>query len=255
MIHLQKNVPDIYYTHSRDFQFIGRLFDVILNSIKTNSEQVSHLPISELLNNRLLDLLSLTIGFKSRHKYNLKQLQALCSVFFSALKAKGTLSSLDAAAQTIVTADGETTMCEVAILNAEKPWEITIFIPSTLSDTNLLKDILYYILPAGCSCSIVKELRESVHSTSNIYFKDEPAIYGRGNVNWVEDKGQPWGEDKQTTDQYLSIVPKVNVEGLLDNTAKATPGLLVNSTVVRTIPLEDSDNTDINSSNTIDNNN
>ena len=40
MIRLQDMTPSVYYDQSRDFQFIGRLFDVVLNSVKTNADMV-----------------------------------------------------------------------------------------------------------------------------------------------------------------------------------------------------------------------
>ena len=44
MIRLQDLVPNVYYEKSRDFQFIGRLFDIVLNSVKTNSDTLYNLP-------------------------------------------------------------------------------------------------------------------------------------------------------------------------------------------------------------------
>ena len=40
MIKLQDMTPDVYYNQSRDFQFIGRLYDIVLNSVKTNADLI-----------------------------------------------------------------------------------------------------------------------------------------------------------------------------------------------------------------------
>ena len=74
MIRLQDLTPDVYYRKSRDFQFIGRLYDVVLNSVKTNADLINILPVSSLQQDqKLTELLLLTLGFQSKHKYNLVQ--------------------------------------------------------------------------------------------------------------------------------------------------------------------------------------
>ena len=40
MIKLQELTPSVYYEQSRDFQFIGRLYDIVLNYIKTNADNL-----------------------------------------------------------------------------------------------------------------------------------------------------------------------------------------------------------------------
>ena len=45
MIKLQNYTPEIYYKESRDFQFIGRLYDLVLNSIKTEVDLLYYLPL------------------------------------------------------------------------------------------------------------------------------------------------------------------------------------------------------------------
>ena len=44
MIKLRNLTPDVYYNESRDFQFIGRLFDVVLNSVKTEADLLYNVP-------------------------------------------------------------------------------------------------------------------------------------------------------------------------------------------------------------------
>ena len=39
MIKLQNLTPEVYYKESRVFQFIGRLYDIVLNSVKTETDE------------------------------------------------------------------------------------------------------------------------------------------------------------------------------------------------------------------------
>ena len=55
MIKLQDYTPDIYYSESRDFQFIGRLFDLVLNYVKTNVDIGAYLSWYDQIN-RLGDI-------------------------------------------------------------------------------------------------------------------------------------------------------------------------------------------------------
>jgi hypothetical protein len=54
MIKLQNYTPEIYYKESRDFQFIGRLFDLVLNAVKTDADLLYHIPLSTDSDEKLL---------------------------------------------------------------------------------------------------------------------------------------------------------------------------------------------------------
>ena len=91
MIKLQDLTPEVYYKESRDFQFLGRLYDLVLNSVKTESELIYNLPLSPNVNEKMLELLTLTLGFKPKHQYNSKQLYAICSVLSEIIRNKGSI--------------------------------------------------------------------------------------------------------------------------------------------------------------------
>ena len=73
MIKLQNLTPVVYYDQSRDFQFIGRLYDLVLNYIKTNAANLYNLPSGKNMDEQLLNLLALTLGFKPKKNYNSKK--------------------------------------------------------------------------------------------------------------------------------------------------------------------------------------
>ena len=153
MIRLQDYTPDVYYKQSRDFQFIGRLFDVVLNSIKTNADMIYDIPSSDAAGSKLIDLLALTLGFKSIHAYSVNQLAAVCSVLPTILRNKGNITALHIVCQTVLTAEGITSGYFIDDIDPET-FTLNLYIPQALSDINLLKDLLFYILPAGITVSI-----------------------------------------------------------------------------------------------------
>lgn len=154
MIKLQNLTPEVYYKQSRDFQFIGRLYDIVLNYIKTNAANLSNLPVSPNMNEQLLNLLAFTLGFKPKKNYNSKQLLAICSVLPEIMKHKGSLQSVLVAVNALLTAEGITQALDYTIIPKQS---ITIYVSQQLSDLNLLADVLDYVLPAGLSCNIVRE--------------------------------------------------------------------------------------------------
>ena len=157
MIKLQDLTPNIYYQQSRDFQFIGRLYDIVLNMAKTNASLIYNVPLNDNTDSRLIDLMALTLGFRSKHNYSIKQLTALCSAFSTIIKNKGNLQAIELAGNTLVNAEGITDefKCEFD----EDNYLLQVFIPEKFSDTSLLRDLLNYILPAGIQVRLITEAK------------------------------------------------------------------------------------------------
>ena len=183
MIKLQDYTPEVYYKQSRDFQFIGRLYDLVLNSVKTNADMIYDIPSSDAAGSKMIDLLTLTLGFKARHNYNVKQLAAICSILPTVLKNKGTLGAIKMACQALLNAEGITDSAEILadwVVNPENIFNIIIYIPPALSDLSLLLDLLSYILPAGISCEIYRAIKvDTPTPKTTIKSKDLPQVYER----------------------------------------------------------------------------
>ena len=94
MIKTQKMTPEVYYNKSRDFQLFGRLYDVIFNYLKNNVSAVTDITTNLNPNQKILELMCNTLGFKTTHIYDNEQLSALCSIFLQCMKAKGTAKSV-----------------------------------------------------------------------------------------------------------------------------------------------------------------
>lgn len=174
MIKLQDLTPEIYYTQSRDFQFIGRLYDVVLNYVKTNATNLYNLPVGQNMDEQLLNLLALTLGFKPNKHYNSKQLLAICSALPTILKHKGSIEALVLAANALLTAEGIKQPLDYTI---KSTGEITLYVAQELTDLSLLMDLFDYLLPAGVDCEVIKESQALSNATTTIHLTDTVRIY------------------------------------------------------------------------------
>ena len=173
MIKLQDLTPSIYYEQSRDFQFIGRLYDIVLNYVKTNADNLYTLPIGKNMDEKLLNLLAFTLGFQSKHHYNSKQLLAICSVLPLILKNKGSLNAILIAVNSILYAEGINQALDYEFKNNN----LVLYLSQDLSDLTLLKDIMIYILPAGIGCDMIKEIQSVNKIETILTTTDEVTVY------------------------------------------------------------------------------
>ena len=224
LIKFQDLTPEVYYKRSRDFQYIGRLFDLVLNNAKMNTDIISSLPLNPDMDPRLLDLLALTLGFKSKHEYNTKQLAALCSIFPFVLRNKGSKLAIETACNALLNAEGITKEALIEVKNQT----VSIFLPSELSDLNLLKDLLNYILPAGMSCSLVQEATlVPPSSTTLVNYQDYVVNY----TNTSKESKDLW--DEVTSKSIILKQTGTNATSAKEQRAKDHAGVFVNTSIVR----------------------
>lgn len=155
MIKTQELTPSYYYNTSRDFQLLGRIYDVVFNYIKSNIDTISTLPLSENSPLALVDLLCTTVGFKRIHDYTSRELKALCSVFPYILRNKGSLKSIELVISILCRVNNIKDTSSISI-DSNDPWNLIIYIPSSIADYTLLLDVFDYILPVGMTYSIIR---------------------------------------------------------------------------------------------------
>ena len=170
MIKLENSTPSVYYQMSRDFQFIGRLYDIVLNSCKTDIDSINGLPNSDNMNEILLNLLADTLGFKATKNYNYTQLYAICNALPIILKNKGSLKALFTAVNALLRAESIKDTMDYSY-NTDTNC-LTLFIPEQLSDITIIYDLFDYLIPAGVSVDVIRELKETVPLTTTFYLRD-----------------------------------------------------------------------------------
>lgn len=238
IIKFQDLTPEVYYKKSRDFQFIGRLFDIALNNSKMNIDAISALPIDTSMDSKLLDLLALTLGFKSKHEYNIKQLAAICSILPTILRKKGSIDAIRSTCNALLNAEGITNMATVEVQGTT----LTISIPPELSDLNLLKDLLTYILPAGMSCSITQETLITIdnattkigHNSTIVYYMQED---NRASII-IRQTGDNTREKEYNYDVNQLINPRSITNGTFNGFGRFTDNGIVRQTEIQSKSTE-----------------
>jgi hypothetical protein len=227
MIKLQNYTPEIYYKESRDFQFIGRLFDLVLNDLKTNADLLGHIPLSPNSDDKLLELLALTLGFKPRHQYNAKQLKAVCSVFMEILRHKGSIQALRIACEALFNAMDIDQAFDYSFTKDKANTELNLYISSEFEDIAILNDLLAYVLPAGMSCNIIKELHIVTDSNTNIGVKNT--------ATWSAVDSNQYSQitrlSEDSTDLPTNTIKTGDaIKAIITGT---TPGFSVNSEIIK----------------------
>lgn len=222
MIKLETLVPKVYNNQSRDFQLLSSLYDLVLNSIKTNADLIYNCPLSDNSDQRLIDLMTLTLGFNSKHNYNIVQLTALCNAFAYIIRHKGSIEGIITACNTLVSSEGISKTIEYDI--SPDNTDLTLYVPQEISDVNLLKDLLVYILPAGMSCNIIKETRETRNAIAEVGFTQSVEPYSNENINSPENSWLFVPTTKDISDAF-----DTNNQGLL----KDIPGIIGNTTIYK----------------------
>ena len=171
MINFYKQVPTIYSSTSRDFQYLSWLINVVLNSVKHNIDDIYYLPSSKT-DSSLAELLALTLGFKVRRNYDQTQLISLASILPSILKNKGSLRAVQIAGNALVRSSGATGSFDVTVEDGQ----LEVIFPRELIDITLFMDILPYILPAGMSCRVIRKTVKDINVNTKVDYAEE--IFG-----------------------------------------------------------------------------
>jgi hypothetical protein len=184
MIKLRDLTPNVYYNESRDFQLLGRLFDTVLNEAKTNVDLLYNLPFSEDSSEETLELWALTLGLQNTQNYDATQLRAICGVFPQMLKAKGSLRAIELACKALFYAEGSTSAFSVEQVKKNNVITgIKIFVPSELKGITILQSVLNYIIPAGLSCSILRNEVLKSESLTAVNMQSKVKYYLEQNLN------------------------------------------------------------------------
>lgn len=185
MIKSQKLVPQVLVRESRDYQLLLRLFDAVINSSKTYTDLIKGLPLSANVDSsKLLDLVALTVGFESKHSYDLTSLYYLCTAFKKLLRYKGTRVALEEIVNIALRAQNISKNAEIEIItdrlseSNEGPslyryYQVNLYVPYELTNTTLLEDLLDYVLPSGFLYRIIPvEMPDnSKISDNNVHLK------------------------------------------------------------------------------------
>ena len=154
MIKTQLLVPNVYYRDSRDFQFLGRLYDYIFNYLKASIDSMNTFPLNNTDQTTFYELILRTLGFFVQGNYDMNNLRGVASSYSHIIKNKGSLTGITSAVITVLRAQGIGEKVSITInkdYNNQNVLTVRVGVRDLLSsdELNLLDEIFNYILPAG----------------------------------------------------------------------------------------------------------
>ena len=148
---VENMVPGIYYRESRDFAYIGRVFEILFNYMKTGADNINTVLTDKYISSNLLDLYANTLGFDPKHEYDDTDLYYILSGFSTMIKHKGSIDAIKIALQLMFNSQNisNTNLWALIAIDPTDQHNIILKIPETFSDVILLEDLFDYILPTG----------------------------------------------------------------------------------------------------------
>jgi hypothetical protein len=234
MIKFANQVPSVYPNASRDFQYLGWLIDIVLNSVKHNVDDLYNLPDNKA-DAKLTELLAMTLGFKVKRNYDQNQLKALVAALPRILKYKGTKAAVDMAGNALIAASGAS-----GIFSSEiKDGVLEVTFPVSLVDISLFTDLLNYILPAGMTFHIIRKNEIKYNKSTEVGFDTTYT------AAWISDIDREANEKglsnmfKGTISQHSDFANFISIKNE-DGTIINLPNIgLLNNTI---IPIINEDN-------------
>lgn len=208
MIKTQNLVPYIYYKESRDFQLLGRLYDIIFNYLKLNIDSIDAPELINTSENNFVELSLNTLGFFAKRNYNVEELKALCFTYSEIIKNKGNLTSIETLIKTIFRSIKNKSKYNIILeQTGEFKNRPTIIIKiknnSSNQQTSLIEEVLDYIIPAGVDYYIENISIENEFLPLSINLNE--------NLGVKKDKG---AELSSLNDNENSYVEEVNIPNL-----------------------------------------
>lgn len=171
MFRLENNVPHVYVNESRDFQLMCRLFDAAFSSVKYSTDSLRHVSETSQCNDALLDLLRYKLGLFKSLSCTKDQLRMILEVFPYVTRKKGSIQAVAAVLNLFHRMFGEgNPPPEFNIYTISQDKQLVITFPYDLKNTQLLVELLMYVLPAGIFTSV--EIVVATRPTMTLYAND-----------------------------------------------------------------------------------
>lgn len=170
MIRSTEQTPKYYSRNSRDFQLLCRLFDAAFNTPNYRADTIVNNYTEHLVDGSVLELLAGTLNFKQIRTYQYDDLQKIVFIFKWLIREKGTKWAIKKLVNAITNVYGiENDYTEMIEFGKN---EVSIYLPKVIEDTNIVYDVLDYILPVGYIVKIYQSDFETSKDTDELLYWD-----------------------------------------------------------------------------------
>lgn len=159
MIWLEKNVPPIYPSDSRDFQVFLRAYNLVFNMVKQDIDTLMYLTDTELCESKVLPLLKTKLGFFTNYPISDEMLRGILAGFPSMVKNKGSLEAIQQAVNIFLKVLNIKAEIVIKVVGAEAEiikggievddHTVLIAINSAIHNFYILEELFKYIMPVG----------------------------------------------------------------------------------------------------------
>ena len=159
MIWLERNVPPVYPSDSRDFQVFLRAYNFIFNMVKQDTDTLRYLTDTELCESKILPLLKTKLGFFTNYPINDDMLRGILAGFPSMVKNKGSIEAIQQAVNIFLKVLNIKAEIVIKVVGAEAEiikggievddHTILIAINSAIQNFYILEELFKYIMPVG----------------------------------------------------------------------------------------------------------
>lgn len=185
LFRISEHVPDVYPRKSRDFQLFCAVFDIVFGYLKYNIDSIRNITDTEYCNQKLIPLLQTKLGFYSDISIPSEDLRLILKAFPFLVKNKGSLTGITGALRIFLKVIGSDAEYEVKVINKvyssdgkyleDESYIINIATSEVLTNTDVLDQILKYVVPAGY---IVKYTYKNTSDTiTKIDYADKTRIH------------------------------------------------------------------------------
>ena len=151
IIRTKNNVPQVYVSESRDFQIFTRVLDFVQNGLKFDIDSMVNVLSTNDISEEYIEYLKSKVGFFSDRFYDDTTLRKTLSAMPHILKHKGSKLGVEMCINTFLNIVGFRRGHIVSIYNndTDYPYTIRIGIEGNEINTDILKDMLSFVIPTG----------------------------------------------------------------------------------------------------------
>lgn len=218
MLRLENNVPYVYANESRDFQLLCRLYDAAFGSVKYSTDSLQHASDTTGCNDALLDLLRYKLGIFTSLSCTKDQLRLVLQVFPQIIRKKGSVQGVSYVLNLFHRLFGEGNEApEFNIYTVANEQQVTIVFPYNLSNTQLLVELLKYVMPAGLFTNM--EVVVASRPVSTLKLTDDVQVRPRNKYNsYVVDPTS----DIDNTDDFAELFSTVGLTSVVEEQNSTT---------------------------------
>ncbi len=231
MFRLQDNVPEVYIEQSRDFQLMCRAYDVVNNGVKYDIDTIVNILDPMKINDRMLNLLSLKVGFFAKREYESTLLRCIIRAFPFAIKYKGSKTGIEIAVSALLKAEGDiiASLSPVeTMVQIDRPTStVYIYTAKPIKNVLALDDFLSYILPIGFTYILGTHVTGTgsmaVDTDTSINLLKGPVsnisqLRGTGRVLQTSGKPNPFNFTNNLADKYIGSLDTFEIIGASNDT-------------------------------------